>query len=841
MTGIIELQDNTVAEHSIENQKAGSAHNYELIAYQGLWSALTGVEKRARRVLSEDNWIADPGSRPDLHEELQAAKAKWTSLHNREISTPPQAPSELTDLHHWVNPDLTATPTERVNRVWGRIGLLLDYYESVGCTLISDRVDHSEVRRIIKQSLAGAPIQPSPPFDEDFPETPPQSGARSLLAPIGKRVRVHTRSTLLKKALNKAKADTGQTGPAIMLNKGDEILTKINAAMAAQYTQRDVLWKDNANYDPSLPPRQSAPVINQPFDLTDPIRVSLYQAGQLGWGKAAEDSGGGKVVGASEWQPSLRNDAPRVLSPDVVTYRDDALQDAQQLTRLKAEASYHGPTCCTMATSNDNPTYNRATADQDPAELGLQFEHSCDAAANAYSGFGLAFGLVECVPGAAYRGPNGEPSALDRLRQEQGHKYHFLDYVINAKDVTSPLTGNGAAYHEPRLYVPYYHKEIWAQPPHLDLSDLSQVHSNCADFVSSDRETPGFYTMPIEDVEGFQFKFRKGGEDKSIAFMGKISSPNKGFGEGAFPTEAWDPALGLPPAGTAAQQRWSLRTVVGEPAFVQPPNEEIAREMGLRDLMPELLHPKSEFGRYVLANAVVQPTADWWVVQQFQQYLDTDPDTGLTYREKYHRCRAEFQLLSNTAGEGSARRPSHFKAALQHAKKKHTQHDNAARPAVQTPIRKPRGRKPPSCDAGMMQAVRAHIPHIRSKAKKPETLSRKDANVVHFCDFREAQKLPTTIKDASLPSVQQELMEYISYESCIHKIKGSSIGPKLSSIDNWHVKNGYEPPFMVAFTAKDFFDDVKALDAAACPKIPVPAQCISRADGAPQGATATRA
>ena len=126
----------------------------------------------------------------------------------------------------------------------------------------------------------------------------------------------------------------------------------------------------------------------------------------------------------------------------------------------------------------------------------------------------------------------------------------------------------------------------------------------------------------------------------------------------------------------------------------------------------------------------------------------------------------------------------------------------------------------------MMQAVRAHIPHIRSKAKKPETLSRKDANVVHFCDFREAQKLPTIIKDASLPSVQQELMEYISYESCIHKIKGSSIGPKLSSIDNWHVKNGYEPPFMVAFTAKDFFDDVKALDAAACPKIPVPAQCI---------------
>jgi len=74
--------------------------------------------------------------------------------------------------------------------------------------------------------------------------------------------------------------------------------------------------------------------------------------------------------------------------------------------------------------------------------------------------------------------------------------------------------------------------------------------------------------------------------------------------------------------------------------------------------------------------------------------------------------------------------------------------------------------------------------------------------------------------------VQQELMEYISYEMCEMGNKGQTIQGKLSAVDDWHIKNGVPPPFMVAFSAKHFLDEVKHMDIAPCPKAPVPAQLI---------------
>lgn len=662
---IIEMQDNTVGEHSIESGKTCSSHNWELLSYAGLWSTLTGINKRAVRVRTEDNWLADPGSRPDLSmsEELQAARKKWETEHKRPV-TAPSFPEELTSIKDWVDPDVNQDPTARAHRVWQRLLHLLDYYESIGCDLISSRIDHAEVRAVIEDALQDRPIQPSPPFAEDYPEEAPQSAARELLAPIGRRVRVHTRSTLLRDTLNKEIRRTGKTGPEIMIEKGDVINRNINAAMAKQYEKRDVLWQANRNYDPKLPVRTGAPVVHQPFDLQEPIRVVLYQAGMLTWGKSAEDSGGGRTVGLSEWQPFLREDAARVLK-SAKAYRDDALLDAQELTRLQAEVGFHGPTCCTHATSNDNPTYNRGSSQQDPAELGLQFERCGDSVSKAYNGIGLAAGWIECVVGAATRGPNGEPSGLDRLKEKM-QDFHLQPYTLNSKDILSPLTDAAAAIHEERLYVSYHNKRIWEDPPPKFEFPVHQEHTSCYDMLDSDSETPGFHTMPAEDLEGFQFKYRRGGKDGCIAFIGKILKPNKGFGEGAFPTEAWDGKLGIAPDPTGAQQRWSLREVDGKPALVQPTPAEIAREYQARDVPPELLSPRSEFARYANANQVAQPVADALTVALFEQLLETTAHQQVSRLEQYRKLVLSTPPLHNTSGKSSERKTNAFLDALKY-------------------------------------------------------------------------------------------------------------------------------------------------------------------------------
>ena len=822
---IIELQDNTVAEAGIQSGKTQNAHNWELLLYAGLWSTLTGISHRARRVNTADNWIADPGSRPDLSEELCTAREKWSKMHNRPV-TVCDAPEHLLDINDWICPNTEQTPTQRIAKVWKRLEQLLDHYESINCDLISRRIDHTQVREIIRASINDEPLSPSPPFTEDFPEAPPQSAARAKLAPMGKSVKVHTRSTLLRKILNRKIAETGMSGTEIMTQQGDAINTDINSAMAEQYLKRDILWQPNQNYDPTLPIRPSACVNTTPFNLKEPVRFALYQAGQLSWGKAAEDCGGGVVKTASEWQPYLREYAHKVL-PSVTTFSDDHLHNAAALTQQGVETSCHGPTCCTHATSNDAPTYNRGTATQDPAGLGLQFQQCCDTVREAHNGFGLAYGIIECVPGAAQRGPNGESSALDELIA-LNPKFHFQDYLVNSKNVRSPLTKEGGAVHEPRLYVTYHNRAIWKEPPPPITIPKEQVHNSCAEFLDKDSESPGFYVMPTEDVEGFQFKFRKGGEDKSIAFVGKILKPNKGFGEGAFPSEAWDGQMGIAPDATAAQQRWVLRTVAGEAALTHSTNAEMCREYQLRQIPTDLLHPKSEFGRYVIANAVVQPVADYFTTELLYRYLQVEPISGLTYREIYLQKLANHFLASNTTGRRHTgqrkEKVNHYRNSLEFNKRKPSDTQTPSDLHLPVPKKKCRGRPKPSCDEAMMLRIRKNIRHVEKNSKQPDTLSRKDANVRHFADFREAQNLPVTVQNAERPDVQQQLKEYISYEVTIHNNKGSTILGKLGAIDDWHIKNSMPPPFMVAFSAKNFLDDVIAMDVPPCPKVPVPAQ-----------------
>ena len=96
----IDGNDNEVATHGINTGKSTNFKNLECLMIQAVYQMVTGKRKRAIRVRTEDNFLADPGSRKDQQAKFRTELDKWearTGRKARKIQRPPKA----RDLSRW--------------------------------------------------------------------------------------------------------------------------------------------------------------------------------------------------------------------------------------------------------------------------------------------------------------------------------------------------------------------------------------------------------------------------------------------------------------------------------------------------------------------------------------------------------------------------------------------------------------------------------------------------------------------------------------------------------------------------------------------------------------------
>lgn len=832
------LNDNNIVLAGLSNHTVANELNWELQQFAGIFCTLAGIDNCGRRCNTDDNYIGDPGSRKGKERELEQGFKLWSDRHPDKSPVRLVPPAALLQFDALTPALLKQPPALRMRRVWEKLKHLLDFYQHVRDhpadfppiqNPFPFRIPEEEVRRLVDDALSDSTLDPSPPFTEDWAVPLECSPERSVLAPPGKkRFGVVTRTTLLRSELQTLMRHTGLTAQQIILAQGDDLQTRINAVMQTQFDGRMILWKPNKAAPSQLPPHVPAsPVIHHPLQhlADDPIRLGLYSEGQGSWGKAGVDSGGAVAAAFSEWQPLLREYLADLHGPNTLAFQDNSQLDAAQLTTSGVEAVTCGPTCTSHATSNDNRPGNRVSKHSDPAALAMQYQHSLDDAGKAYDGFGVAWAIVECTPLVHAKGPNGEPSPHDEL-VHNSPLFHLVPHVCNAKDFVSPLTGESAGLHESRSYTCAFNKAIYPVAP--DLSDLMITAPHSTDIshlMDTEHTATGFYTMPVQDVEAAHFKTRRGGDDGAIAFLGKIDRPCKGFGEGDFPTDFWDPSNGCAPASTAPQQRWVLRTVEGRPVLTHSTTPEMIRQMLLRFPPPCLLDPHSELARYIIANAVVQSMADFWFCLMAGLYTLPCASSGRSPRELFREHTSQHECRDFTArGPVPKKKPTFLVSKQSRSAVK-----RAVLPSsVVPPLKKQssRSRPPPKLSSDDKMAIASNIVIRQASRASRHHLDRSNANVVHYWEYMVANGDDPVIIDATDPDVQKQLRSYISYEDCLHGVKGQTISKKCSAVDKWHEDNFLDPPFKVAFAAKNFLHDLCAQDAPPIPKIPVPAQVV---------------
>ena len=136
---------------------------------------------------------------------------------------------------------------------------------------------------------------------------------------------------------------------------------------------------------------------------------------------------------------------------------------------------------------------------------------------------------------------------------------------------------------------------------------------------------------------------------------------------------------------------------------------------------------------------------------------------------------------------------------------------------------KPKGRKVRS-KVEITAEVNAKIDHKLANRKNKKARKRHDQAAQHYIDFMQGNGWSELIEDPTGLEAGNKLKRYLAYEAEVFGLKGGSIRQKAVSIDKFHVKNGKLPPFKLCMLAMEYLDELIRDDAAAQPRIPVPAQ-----------------
>ena len=848
------MNDNDEDVAAINNGKNMNYKNLECMLFICLWATSCGRDVMARYTNTKLNVLADAGSRSDLKKEYEEEVKKWEARRGMKAELI-EEPEELRDMTFWVEESDGTDVKARTEAVFKKFLFLLDYYKEreLDKKLV---VEYQTLKQMITDTLDNKQLEPSPPFDFDIPESFGPSEERLKLAPPGVKRHVDTRASLLKqsKSSPRRKQNLREKASKLCAEQGKDFVgldehDVSNVLMQAQWEEKLILWKENPKYQEGKELRLLGQTV-QPIwtDMDDKkVRMAIFHAGQDSLGKAGEDSGGAEVRIGAEWQRELR-DYNGKKSPQATWLEENEAIDSKRLTEEGVELSTAAPTCVTFAVGG-----NRDGRDC-KSGLGLQYEEMGPLIAGAFEGAGVPMHVQECVRGVHNTGKDGSASAHTRF-VESMPKHFNTTMVVRAEEVVSPLTGETARVVHERSYSISFRKDLCenGQAPELEIQ-LCEPMQTMSDCLDTELEARGWYIMPEVDLMDCEHESKPGGYKKRLAFVGSIRDKTPGQGEGAFPNGIIDPRSALGRVTTAAGSGWGLDSTAGHTIVRQFSNIEEARKYLLRDLKAEWLHPNSELGRYIIANAIPANVGDAVICALLKWYL-TPGKSGLSPRAKFERCEQkrlggrqdQTPVTKVSKGpttvfeEGSKR----AKAAMRKAA--------TLQPPVKPPIFKQKplhilevlgmekdfvrrtkstkagpGRKPrpkPVLTEGVRAQIDEKITQTRREAYVKKTVERKNGAINHYLDFREAVGLEELTTDPYTMEAQAANIRYLAYEQAVHGLKGKTVRGKATAVDKYHTDHGLQAPFKTALV-QDHIDKMIVQDKQAVPKLPVPAQVV---------------
>ena len=678
----VQRNDNSNVVDALNGFTTCNTKNLECLTFLGIWGFITGIEVEGLKVATKVNRRADPGSRADLQELWEEEKRLWEEEHGRKTERV-EVPAFLRDIQHWVDPPNPLNFQARLQTVWVKVLKLLDWYEERGLTSRL-RVPAAAVRGCITDALEGAPIPAIDRSIPDFPEKEPHSQARlSLCPPEGAlSVPVVTRASLERKLAQKPafRATLKARFEKILSDEGGqpaEVSSRwrhgdmhdiLGVIMQDQFAQRMILWEESKDFrqNPLLTqreaeeqaalearieehirdsddkarrdrdPRNTQPCTNGPDGEgcggcdqcahpwsesyttrsdsgEEPTRWHESFCGYGSLSRSVRDSGG-VVASLSEHNPghaSLYHSS----FPNATYFRENAEATPWGLSQAGVEGVGGGPPC--QSHSPGNP---RRKGNSDVEGSGLDFEESGGFTQALYNGEGAAFGIWECSPGIYTSQGRDQPSPFERmLEAAPSFRSGLSNRTLRAANVKSPLTGFQAPVAHERAFIVLLNQSIFPKGTKITIPS-HPAPTDALSCMDQTEDTPGRFVMPVEDAINLVSKHRSGGAGNAVHYIGSIADAPPGYGEGAYPSTAWDPSNGLCPTVTTGGAGWAAIEFNGRAVLSQVTNQEAARLYGLTDLPTQSLHPTNEFGRFTISHAIIQPVADAVVGAVLEKY-----------------------------------------------------------------------------------------------------------------------------------------------------------------------------------------------------------------------------
>ena len=845
VTYIVMRNDNQNVVDNVNSGKACNIHNLECLMFLSLLCHMLGKSLYAKYVTSAMNKRTDYGSRSDLTQALKKQMHDWEAATGKTIQHL-ETPKELRDVSHWVARSGSADHANRMVSVWKKLLWVLNWSIEQGHSW-QFKIPVEEAIKCIQGALDGD----SPPLLDrtqgDYVEKEGPSEARKHIERCAKQG-VQTRQTLAR-MIQKNPAKLEKLRTEHQLSKDASEQEVFNAVLQAQleHTMKP-LWSASKDYDPEAAKLESPKVIHRPFaHVTQKIRLGEEFAGQASFSNSAVDSLAGEMVYLSELNekihPHLQS---RFKSAHIFTRNEEATVD--YITQQRIEGVMGGPPCQEHSVGNKHRKGNT------PGNAsGLEFQRAGERARASYDGDGVAFQIWECSPGVHQKSKGATLTPYEDLLQNNPGMHDATgSKQLAAHTLVSPLTGEAAPVHHSRSIIALVNDLDFDPDAHIELPLGSE--DGCSSWAhnrSTDRNTPGRFVMPIEDVCDFKFKFKS---KAGIATVGEIDNKPPGYGNGSFPSIATDPANGRALTFTSGGGKWIQNTHNNMPAFTHVSTREAATNYQLRHLPEEFLQDFNEYGKHLVSHAVLGNVADSIVVSLIHLYLlpmtlEASQKKGFSWRispRDHFLWRTQKVMPNKVMQIDATQRPQarknagvskddlteqwHSTAQVRKLKKQvrlahhkaGTVHNQSAARLSPPAISKQRKRAKPVITKDLNDRMDSHM----NKVRNPKRKKTQDGQARHFIEFYEANDWNPLIRDPTNPLEQYRLKRWISYEHGIKGIKGDSIKAKFPAINKLHKKHGLLPPFEYALDAIEWATECKRGDIPSQPKLCVPKQLI---------------
>lgn len=612
--------DITVARNRNDNQNMCAANesrspanvkNIDSIGLMALWSFVSGIDPWLVYVESSKNKRADPATRKPLQKAWLAELKAWEEAHGK-APEKLEVPKLLRCTKTWTRTGGSDTIEARMVDVCTKMEAILDFYELHGFTH-KLRMPADQVRECLHMLKTNAPVPLLDRSCEDFPEAMQVSAARQQLSPVEGKVHTDTRAALERKVKRQPNLEAKLRKDAA-LPKDVHFQEVLNVLMQKQSDKRQVLWEENSNRTSAGSIRHESSVV-QIFDLKgDKVKFAEMWMGQGSFSKSIRDCGSGVLVVGAEYNPRSRSLSQKEF-PDAEIFEDNSEVTAQVLTDHKVEMVGGGPPCQSHSSGNEHRRGNL-----DVEGTGTEFEQAGTPQA-AFEGKGVAMILKECAVGVHQKAAANVQSPYEQLMENSpGYFDAMQGTTVRAATTKSPLTGEVAPLGgHVRAFVLQCNKLYFPKDARIEI-EICNPPRSFSENVREPADCEGRYVMPDEEVFGFQFNYKKNTQSQ-IAYVGKISKAQKGFGDGAFPPKGWDPKQGLGVTMTTGGAQWMLAEYNGRVVFTQPTPGEMCDAWKLRGIPEELLHPSSEFARFLISHAIVQSVSDAVIVAANHLYL----------------------------------------------------------------------------------------------------------------------------------------------------------------------------------------------------------------------------